>query len=61
MTRDEARDTDNVVEIGDLQFLLDGEMERTLRSYGGLMVGYRTNPWGGGLTLAFGGGGGGCC
>ncbi len=61
MARDEARDDDRQVRIGDLTFLIDREMERSLAMYGGLEIGYRDSPWGGGFTIQFSGVGGGCC
>jgi len=51
VTRDKAAEGDNVVEIGTLSFLYDAEMERVLRDYGGIRIGYRSGPWGGGFTL----------
>jgi hypothetical protein len=61
VARDDARDGDQQVRIGDLTFLIDDEMERSLTGYGGLQIGYSSSPWGGGFTIQFSGVGGGCC
>ena len=60
MTRDEARDDDEQITIGELTFVVDPEVKQILVGQGGLRIDYQSGGWGGGFSIAFNRGGG-CC